>query len=83
MGRRILLMGRDFFLDIFGPGPRGYEVIEDALPPGTRIVKVSMDAYFSTDQIAFMLESPDWPEVAEGARVPEIMPVLRRLETKS
>lgn len=79
MGRKILKMSKDFFRSMFSEGDQHYRVIADALPAGTTICKVSIDLFFDRDQIAFMLESPEWPDVPEGHAVPFIEPKLQSI----
>ena len=46
MGRKILMIGRQFFNEMLKNGERHY-LIENGLPEDAKIVKMSMDAYFS------------------------------------
>ena len=80
MGQRLLRMNRDFFRDIFDAGEKHYRVIKDALPANTIIRDVSMHVCFSTDDIVFKIESPDWPEVPPGNAIPFIEPILQTID---
>lgn len=79
MGRRILRMSKEFFCEILSEGEKHYRVIKDALPPNATIVRMSMSAFFSTDDIGIMLESSDWPEVPPGFPLPTIEPILKSI----
>lgn len=66
MGQRIVRVDRDILRSALG------------LPPGTRIVDVSAQLYFSSDEVALKVECPDLPPVMEGNRIPEVVPFYRQ-----
>jgi hypothetical protein len=81
MGRRILFMSSWFFQDMLNSGEHHY-TIKEGLPKDVRIVKVSMDVGFIRDQVAFMLESAEWPEMSEGQTIPTFDVTIATIQPK-
>lgn len=65
-GQRIVKIDRTLLADVL------------CLPAGTRIIDVSGQMYFDTDNIAFKIEHDDFDPVEPGQAIPEICPQFRR-----
>lgn len=71
MGRRILIMRRDFFLDMLREGERHY-IIKQGLPADAALIAISVHEQFYCDALALKFESAAWPDLEPGQKIPEI-----------
>lgn len=80
--RRLMVMrvSRSLLADLFKQDPRRQVVVVEGLPEDARLVGLSEQAYFDTDQIALKFESDRWPEVPHGQRIPEVAMVARTVD---
>lgn len=78
MGRAIVRLNEELFNSFLTQGnswptTNGESVVcVKGLPPGARIVKISMDVFFNSDEIAIIYEHPDLPEVNPGYALPTL-----------
>jgi hypothetical protein len=79
MGQRILRITGQLFVDMFGPGKRSYEVIEDPIPDDAKIVNAVFSFGYSSnsDLLVVKLESAEWPDTPDGQLIEEICPKMR------
>ncbi len=74
MGRRILVASRCFLFQLFGDGEKHYRIKADAIPEDAEIIRVQMD--LEKDDVRFLLQSSEWPDVRVGGLLPEIRPLI-------
>ena len=78
MGYRIVRMTGEFFEQMFAEGytmpTREGERLRTTkgLPLGARLVSVSNQLYFTTNEIALKFSHPSWDDVPPGHAIPEL-----------
>jgi hypothetical protein len=74
---RTLLISGDLLLGLFEAGAhRGYVVVENAIPSGSKLVNVR---HGWPNIVELVIESDSFSEVAEGAVIPLIEPALQSI----
>jgi hypothetical protein len=73
-----LKIGSGFLPVFLGAGDHAYCVVRDPLPDGTLIVGATMAPDLLS--VVLLLESEQFPEVADGMPYPEIVPILMKPE---
>ena len=78
MGFRVIRISSELFEDIFAdgrtfPDREGVRVrVTKGLPAGAKIVDLSRDLYFCTNEWALTVFHPDWPDAPPGDALPEM-----------
>lgn len=71
---RMLRISSEMLKTLFGPGKHSvYTVVEDALPTDALLINVRYGWPYNVD---LLFESPEFPEVPEGAEIPELIPTI-------
>lgn len=62
-------------------GEHHHRVVEDAVPEDARVTHATLDytGRPGENDVAFVLESPQWGDVPEGEPIPDIEPVFETL----
>jgi hypothetical protein len=72
---RLLRISGELFIDLFTTGKHpGYEVIDEGIPDGTKVINVRL----GWPNVELLLECEDFEPVVEGQTVPFITPVIKR-----
>lgn len=81
MRRKVLQISDCLLPSFLGMGPHAYEVIKDGIPEGGRIVGAMFDAFGCGPTLKLVIESGTFDVVPNGMPYPEIMPILKSIET--
>lgn len=88
MGYRVVRVNGEIFDHLMTQGNRWPDcqgrtlVVDNGLPEGAKLVAMSIDLYFLSNQIALRFSHPSWPDLPEGCATPELQIRYRIEETQ-
>lgn len=82
MKRKILKISSDMLATMFETGKRAYEITKDGIPRDAFIADARLELARSFDGFnvppvaLFVIESNEFPELAEGEKIPDMCPMI-------